>query len=242
VCQGRAALLVGPWFGMTELEYQRTVNHLSDEVLGAIEVFYSLEELERLAIKEPEILKAINEDAGFWMVHRACLQTTLFVTLNRVLDQHPGSCSMEDALAATLGHLEFFSRKALSARRKEEPDPDWFQAFLNAAWIPTKPADLRHLKKAFKPHAARIRATYLPIRHQYYAHRSADHSKFIPELFKKTNRIEMAQTLDFLHDLTDALWGLYQNGEEPRLGVRTYKDHNRYIREQVSRVLRKIAP
>jgi hypothetical protein len=57
------------------------------------------------------------------------------------------------------------------------------------------------------------------------------------KLFPDTNRGEITAILDFLKDLSQALWGLYNNGTRPELGKRDYKDHNQRIRDGVRKAL-----
>lgn len=100
---------------------------------------------------------------------------------------------------------------------------------------------MRYLKNALKPHSKRFREIYRPIRHGYFGHRLIETEKPIPALFAMTNKIDLAQMLDFLHELVDAISNLYLNGVQPELGTRSFTSHNDKIRASARSVIRKVA-
>ncbi len=56
-----------------------------------------------------------------------------------------------------------------------------------------------------------------------------------------TDRADLAKTLDFLHELVDAIACLYLNGMKPELGSRSFEHYNDKIRASVRMVVRKVA-
>jgi len=228
---------------MTQTEYWRDVNLLSLEIEDAIAIVQTYEEIGRLAREDPEILLALNKEPLFWNVQVYSLQTSLFILLGRIFDQDPAARSIHTVVSATLGHLDFFSREALRARKvvPGTPEPDWLDGFVAAAWVPDTVADLRHLKKCLAPYQRAFEQVYRPIRHKIVAHRVIKNPEEAFDLFTATNRTELISILDFLHDLMDAIENLYLNGIRPKLGARSYSANNKRIKDQTGNVLKRLA-
>ena len=102
--------------------------------------------------------------------------------------------------------------------------------------------DLRHLKKELGQYVKKFEQVYRPIRHNIYANCLVTDDGHVSALFAQTIRAEIGTILDFLDDLTQALWHLYQNGLKPELGQRTehHNRHNQSIRESVTKVLARL--
>lgn len=178
----------------TESEYEKEFRFLSVEIVDAMAVWQTYNEINRLALEDGEILRALNKDALFWKVQRYSLETSVFLMLGRIFDSATDAHSIHNLIAATLDNIEFFSKDALSARRiAGKAKPNWLHEFVAGAWVPNKASDLRHLKKALKPHAERFRRVYRPIRHKVFAHRMMTDRQEMLELFAGTNRMEIEQ-------------------------------------------------
>ena len=227
---------------MTESEFWDDLQHLSVEVEDAKAVYYTYNEINKLAAQDERVLNAFNKDALFWNVQALSLQTTLFIILSRIFDESNDALSIHRVVNGALTHPEFFSKEALTRRKHpSDPKPEWLDEFVSEAWAPTGAADLRYLKKALKPHTKRFVEIYRPIRHAYFGHRLIGMKKPIPALFALTNKEELAQMLNFLHELVDAIINLYQNGIPPELGVRKYEYHNGKVKTATRNVIGKIA-
>jgi hypothetical protein len=227
---------------MTESEFWDDLQHLSVEVEDAKAVYYTYNEINKLAAQDKSVFNAFNKDALFWNVQALSLQTTLFIILSRIFDEDDDALSIHRVLNATLAHPEFFSKQALTRRKHPSgPKPEWLDEFIGDAWAPSNASDLRYLKKALKPHTKRFVEIYRPIRHAYFGHRLIGMKKPIPALFALTNKEELAQMLNFLHELVDAVTNLYLNGIPPELGVRKYEYHNGKIKTATRNVIGKIA-
>jgi hypothetical protein len=227
--------------GWTESEYEQEFRFLSIEIMDAIVISETYDEIIRLALEDNAILPAVNKDALFWRTQVYSLQTSLFIMLGRIFDPATDAHSIHNLIAATLGNIKFFSKDALSARKiNGKPKPDWLDNFMSRAWVPNKVSDLRHLKKVFKPQAAKFKHVYLPIRNGIFAHRLVIDRKQVSELFAGIDRKEIEQILDFLHDLIDAIEQLFVNGQKPQLGRRSYGTFNQAIRDGVKSVLAKV--
>ena len=70
------------------------------------------------------------------------------------------------------------------------------------------------LRNALQLHEKRV-DVYRQIRHRCYAHRPLKETHLICDLFQKTNRRELGETLGVLCELKAAIWDLYHNGKEP---------------------------
>ncbi len=196
---------------ITEAEYCNQYNVTCDEIGGAINTFYTYNEIHAFGA-EGDNYQAIQKHADFWMIQSYSLQATLFLVLGRIFDKRPDFHSVHKLLAATVAHPEFFSRAALSARvaaRLSAPLPDW----VNEVKEPSA-ADLKRLEDALIPYAEKYDQVYKPIRSKVFAHRELMDGGRLADLFAKTQIKEMGEILRFLSDLKDVLHELFQNGAE----------------------------
>ena len=231
-----------PQIVLTPSEYWSEVQLISTEIEDAVIIFHTYDEINRLAVHDKKICKALNKDALFWQTQMHCLQTSLFVSLSRIFDTDANAHTIHTLINATLGNLHLFSAAALSARKANRgPKPVWLDDYMAGAWIPTSVKDLRHLKTALAPHAKRFEKVYRPIRHAIFAHRLMSNDQAGAQLFGDTRRDEVAAILNFLHDLIETILNLYTNGWQPELGKRDFKEHNQRIRDGVARVLRSLS-
>jgi hypothetical protein len=225
---------------LTASEYLEQVNNLAKEVESAIAIYQAYEEVQRLGLNDNAVFQALNRDALFWNIHRSCLVTSLFIALARIFDTNPDAHSVQRLLNITLAQPELFSKSALAARKTTGASkPEWLDEFIERAWEPNGAGDLRHLKKKLGQYVKKFEQVYRPIRHNIYAHRLVTDDGHVSALFAQTNRAEIGTILDFLDDLTQSLWHLYQNGVKPALGQRAeyHNRHNEAIREGVRKVL-----
>ena len=228
---------------LTSDEFLNEVNELSSEVEGAVAIYHTHQELNRLALDRTAIFHALNRDAEFWNVHQHALQTSLFITLARVFDNNPQARSVHKLVAATIAQPELFSREALTSRRLVNGvRPNWLDVpgnVVDVAWVPSSIEDLRHLGRQLRPYTKKFESIYLPIRNTFIAHRSSIPRTTIFEMFERTNYVEVGDILDFLHDLVDATSELFTNGRKPDLGTRVefYKRHNQQIRDGTRKIL-----
>lgn len=228
---------------LTESEYWQEVQFLSTEVEGALTIYLIYEEINHLSVQNRSIFEVLNRDALFWNTLAYSLQTSLFIILGRIFDSSPDSRSIDKLLSETLGHLHFFSKEALTARKMGSAGkPEWLESFVASAWFPNGPADLRFLKKRLVPYRKKFENVYRPIRHSIFAHRLLTQNQGIT-LFAATNRGEVGQILDFLHDLMFNLENLYLNGCKPQLGARAdyHQHYKQIVRAGVEKMLLRLA-
>jgi len=226
---------------ITEHEFWEHVQSISAEVDDALAVFHTYEEILRLG-SEDAVFRAFNANAMFWNVQKVSLQTTIFVALNRLFETDPNALSIHRLLNETLAHPEFFSKDALRKRKGDlKIGSEYLDALIDGAWAPADASELRYLKKALQPPFRKFTEIYQPIRHWYYAHRLLQTDKPVAELFSLTNRNDLGQILDFLHELVGGIWHLYQNGMKPEFGMQRFAHNDNEATRSAREVISKVA-
>jgi hypothetical protein len=226
---------------LTEREYWSEVQLLSNEIEQARIIYHTYEEINRLAIHDEVIAKSLNRDAQFWQTQMHCLQTTMFMTLSRIFDNHPNARTIHTVVSATMGNIHLFSAPALEARKAVgDSRPWWLDDYMKTVWSPREPADLKHLKKALTPVTKRFEEIYRPIRHAIFAHRIMTDDESAVQLFGGTNRTEVGQIINVLHELIEVIKSLYENGMEPVLTTPDLTSYNQRVRDGVQAVLKRL--
>lgn len=226
---------------ITEAAYKKELDVVAEEIYEAIYIHHLMEEINRLAIKDPNILLAMNEQPLFWRAHRAASQAALFMCLGRIFDTNDTATSIHRLVRITRVNLQLFSKTTFRARRiGNGPEPPWLDDFLQGIWEPQTADDLRFLKDALKPHVKLFESVYKPIRHSVYGHRLMSDDEAGITLFPQTNREAVGEILDFLHDLIESLNELYLNGTKPELG-RDFKEYNQRVHEDARNVMGRLA-
>ena len=224
---------------LTEDGWVTELKHIDDQLTRVLDVFNFLEELIILSNESEAALNAFNTTPLFWNVFRDSLQESLFMGLSRLCDNSKDVINVTRVLKGVMGYPEFFSKEALQRRLAKRGLTDSLANHLiEAAWFPESGADFKPLKTAVSLHLRRIEDIYVPIRGSYYGHRSIKVDA--RELFDKTNRAELGETLDTLRQLVGGLQFLYDNGMKPRVDVRGTKaldlTSRGYVREVVKAV------
>ena len=225
---------------LSEAEWLLELKYIDSEVTHVLDIFNFLEEIIRLGNESEAAQNAFNATPLFWNVYRDCLQESLFMGLGRLCDSSPDAINVNRVLNTAMTHPEFFSQEGLRRRVKERNlSPEQIDNFLAGAWLPKDTSDFKYLKKAVSFHVNRIEKIYRPIRNSHYGHRLTQSD--IREMFDKTNRRELADTLDALHELAGGLWHLHQNGLRPEIGARDLGPYNDKIKGYARNVIRKVA-
>lgn len=228
-----------PYVISTEVQYWSDLQLLSTEIEDAVTIFHTAEEMNRLALTDDAILRALNREPLFWKGYRSTCQTALFVTMGRIFDRGPDTHSIHKIIDATVDHWRFFSRESLRNRRIQgaREEPEWLNDFIAAAWEPSCAADLEFLRTELGPHADDFGNVYRPIRDAVIGHRLMTNDQAAVQLFPSTNREQVGRILDFLHGLIDRLIDLYNNGTEPLMGQNDFTAYNQRVRSEVQSVL-----
>ncbi len=229
-----------PIRNLTDAEWLNELKFIANEAVHVIDVFNFLEEIIRLGKESEAAFDAFNSEPLFWKVQTDCLQESLFMGLGRLCDESQDAVNVTRVLNTAMAHPEFFSKAALTRRMKTQKiSAQFLDQLIGRAWIPKDGADFRYLKKAVSFHLNRIEQIYRPIRNSHYGHRPT-HAD-IDAMFAKTNRKELSETLDALHELLSGLNELYDRGIKPEIGARDLEPHNDKIKGYARSVVRKVA-
>lgn len=222
---------------MTESTWWHQHEVLRNEVTNTIQSFYTWKHVNNYAANNEAALREMNRNPTFWNISAHALQTTFIITIGRVFDKDQRSHSIQKLLAKMAVHPEYFSRAALELRKRAAAsrggDVSWLPNFLRDVQEPTT-ADLERLRDALNPTIAKYEEVYQPIRHKMFAHN--DVAVDTDALLGKSLIADVEQILYALHDMLEAVWQLYMNGTEPRLGERKY-DYEDRISETTRRVM-----
>src|SRR6266700_3550973 len=118
---------------MTDQEFRQLFEVLDGEVEMAISCFYTDRALNQAALDDAAVYSFLNRHAGFWNVHRYCMQSTFFITLGRVFDTNGDVRSLHTLLGAVIKHPELFSKDRLRARKIAlvRSTPEWLNDRVN---------------------------------------------------------------------------------------------------------------
>jgi hypothetical protein len=229
-----------PILSLTEAEWLEELRFIANEVVHVIDIFNFLEEIIRLGKESEAAFDVLNSEPLFWTVQTDCLQESMFMGLGRLCDESQDAINLNRVLNTAMSHPEFFTKDALIQRMKAQNISEGFlNQLMGRAWIPTTGADFRYLKQAASFHLNRINKVYKPIRDSHYGHRLT-HAD-IGEMFAKTNRKELSETLDAMHELLTGLNELYERGIKPEIGAHDLESYNDRIKGYVRNVIQRLA-
>jgi hypothetical protein len=210
---------------------------LRNEVTNTIQSFYTWKHVHNYAAENKAVLSQMNQNATFWNILEHALQTSFIITIGRVFDKDQRSHSIQKLLAEMAAYPEYFAKASLERRKREEAarggDVSWLPDFMRDVWEPTT-ADLERLRDALNPTIAKYEGVYQPIRHKMFAHN--DIAVDAGALLGRTLIADVEQILYALHDMLEAVWQLYMNGMQPRLGQQQY-DYEGRISKTTRRVM-----
>jgi hypothetical protein len=216
--------------------FNRDYDLIRDDVYTAFQTFYTWLEIHNYINEDKSIYKKLNENPDFWNFLLHSLQTTFFIALGKIFDDSSDAHSIHKLMSSCVANPELFSKKALSIRKTMNGKrPEWLEEYLSKAFEPTT-KDLRALKKSLSPFRNKFDLGYKDIRNQVVAHKILKEEKKISDLFSKTQIKEIEDILHYLYDLLNALWELFHNGREPKLGVQQF-DYKNKIQQTTRNVL-----
>jgi hypothetical protein len=225
---------------LTEGEWVRELAHIDVQLAHVLDAFNFFEELYRLSNESEVAFDVFNTTPLFWNVFRDCLQESIFMGLGRLCDGSSDVVNVRRVLAGAMAHPEFFSAAALKRRVSER---DLTESLANnliaSAWVPGSGQDLVFLEEEVSCHLERIKEIYLPIRNRSYGHRLTGIDA--REMFEKTNRTDLGETLDTLRQLLGGMRFFYDNGTKPRVDVRGTKALDLTPRRSFRDVVRAVA-
>jgi hypothetical protein len=224
---------------MSEQEFWTDYELIRDEVWAAIETFYTYIEIHNFAADNKKNYRKINQNPRFWEITLYGLHRSFFIALGKVFDNGPDAHSIHKFIAACIRHPQYFSKKALAARKKKQGlKPDDLKKYMKTVYEPSI-QDLRLLKKQVSSYRKKFDPVYKDIRDLVVAHKIIKDKGDVADLFSKTLIGEIEAILYFLYDLLQEIWQLYHNGREIELGVNKY-DYKDRIKETTQNVLKSL--
>jgi hypothetical protein len=173
--------------------------------------------IQHAASKSKKLLNRLNRTPTFWITCNAALQSAAYIAIGRVFDRK-SPYNVEALIVAMERDLSVFGRHALAERKRDGKavDPPWLQDYLDKAYYP-KRSDVARIRKHIAKYRALYERAFMPVRHQYLAHRQAHGSDKVQQLFAKGKVKELWRLSTFLLRLYSALWELLHNGRKPVL-------------------------
>jgi hypothetical protein len=197
--------------------FERQLANLERESTVIANYVYAEMAIQHAASKSPTLLNRLNRTPTFWITCNAALQSAAYIAIGRVFDRK-SPYNLEALMVAMERNLSLFSRDALAERKRDgkNTDPPWLKDYLDKAYYP-KRADVARIRKHIATYRALYERAFMPVRHQYFAHRQAHGSEKVQQLFAKGKVRELWRLSTFLLRLHSAVWELLQNGRKPVL-------------------------
>jgi hypothetical protein len=197
--------------------FERQLANLERESTVIANYVYAEMAIQHAASKSPKLLSRLNRTPTFWNTCNAALQSAAYIALGRVFDRK-SPYNLEALMLAMEKSLPEFSRNALADRKREgkTADPPWLQEYLKKAYYP-KRRDVTRIRTHVAKYRALYERAFMPVRHQYLAHRQTHGSEKVHQLFGKGKVKELWHLTTFLVRLHSALWELLHNGRKPAL-------------------------
>jgi hypothetical protein len=211
--------------------FDRQLSNLEHEANVIANYVYAEMAIQHAASKSKRLLNRLNSTATFWIACGAAFQSAAYIAIGRVFDRK-SPYNLEALMVAMEKNLSQFDRQALASRKREgrAEDPPWLQDYLNAAYYP-KRSDVSRLRKYIAKYRTIYERAFMPVRHQYLAHRQAHGHENVQRLFAKGKVKEIWRLSTFLIRLHTALWELLHNGRKPALRPVRYSARRIYESE-----------
>jgi len=233
-------------FGSKEKEVPKNyeiaalLEEINNEITVAAQAYFAWKSIHNIASKDSSIHKAINSNALSWNIILHSLQSTFFISIGRIFDTNPQSCSIHLLFSQCKKSINEFEKSGLGKRRIIEAgkEPDYLSDFLKNAYEP-KPSDFSSLKK----NVSRVQKIYeehfRPVRHKVFAHKDSDHISDTSLLFAGTTIADAEDILGTLYKVERVIWDLYTNGHEMNFSYWELKEEE-YILENIESLLKKL--
>lgn len=200
-----------------DYSFERQLSSLDRESTVIANYVYAEMAIQHAASRSKRLLNQLNRTPTFWATCNAALQSAAYIAIGRVFDLK-SPYNLEALMVAMEKNLPLLGREALAERKRDgkSVDPPWLQDYLNKAYYP-KRADIARIRKHISNYRAVYERAFMPVRHQYLAHRQTHGSEKVQRLFAKGKVKELWRLSTFLLQLHSALWELLHNGRKPVL-------------------------
>jgi hypothetical protein len=200
-----------------DYSFERQLSNLDRESTVIANYVYAEMAIQHAASRSRKLLSRLNSTPTFWIACNGALQSAAYIAIGRVFDLK-SPYNLEALMVAMEKDLPLFGREALAERKRngKSIDPPWLQDYLDEAYYP-KRTDIARIRKHIASYRATYERAFMPVRHQYLAHRQAHGSEKVQQLFAKGKVKELWRLSTFLLRLHSALWNLLHNGRKPIL-------------------------
>jgi len=221
-------------------EIKALLDEISGEIIVASQAFYAWKSIHNFASKDNTLHKAINSNALSWNIFLHSLQATFFISLGRIFNTNPQSCSIHFLFRYCKNNIKEFEKDSLKKRRIKEAgkEPDYLSDFLKKAYEPTQ-SDFKSLKKEVTRVQNIYETHFRPVRHKIFAHKDSDHISDTSLLFAGTTIKDAENILETLHKVERVIWDLYTNGKQMNFDYWELKEEE-YILKDTESLLKKL--
>lgn len=213
-------------------EIATLLKEISNEITVASQAYFAWKSIHHLASKDSSIHKAIDLNALSWNIILHSLQATFFISIGRIFDTDPQSCSMHLLFRQCKISIKEFEKSSLGKRRIKEAGkkPDYLSDLLDRAYEP-KQSDFSSLKK----HVSRVQKIYekhyRPVRHKIFAHKDSSHISDTSLLFIGTTKVNAEDILKTLYKVERVIWSLYTNGKKTEFDCWKLKEEEDILKD-----------
>lgn len=201
-----------------ELKFEKLHTVFQSETDDAVRYAYSLLGLYGSIPREPNLTKAMNENAIFWGIVLNALTGSTVVTLGRIFDDDSRSYGISRLLNHCTKRISIFSKSSFEARQRAQLHlyaESVVDTRIASQYVP-QPKDFDAIADQVEPFKAYYKKEIQPLRHKLHAHRGVACESEIRKL--PTTAIEpvrLRECVLFLKALRVALYGLYHEGSAP---------------------------
>jgi len=220
---------------------ERLLKLFRDEVITACWAFFVWKTINNMASGDPEVHKALNENAVSWNIITHSLQNTFFVTLGRIFDVDGNAFSIHAFLRACIENIGQFSVESLRERKLRDAKseiPDWLGEYLSDAYVPCE-SDFQRLRGETSKRQKQYEEIYRPIRNKIIAHKEQQTIETADDFFGKTSIGQIEEILNFLFQVQSIIFQLFFNGRLCSIGDFTFDEDN-YVQDDVEGMLRRL--
>lgn len=212
---------------------ERLHQHFRSEVNTAAQAFFLWKDINDCALGDPEIYRAINNQALSWNIITHSLQTTFFIVLGRLFDPDGDAFSAHSFLKGCIDNIYDFSKDALKERKLSSSAgmiPEWLDDYIEGAYVPEK-KDFQIMRGELSKHQKQYELVYRPIRHMVVAHKDTRTMDDVGSLFGNTKIEDIEKFLWFLHQIQEVVFQLLHNGRLTKIGDHSFDEEKYVIRD-----------
>ncbi len=224
---------------LTEAQFERHLDVVTEDVRFAIDIFETHQQLHKIPGADRAILKAMNEQARYWIVQRHSALAAFFLATGRLFDMAPEAYSIHRLLGSIAQNRKLFSRVSIAVRKAPAIGLRKAGKYAAKRKEPTD-KDMREIKKSAAPQMKFYEDALRPIRDEVFAHKIAVTKEQTKALWSKATIKEIDAMLFYMYELTTNLWELFHNGRinEQSVNQKQFDDLKGEATKEVEAVLK----